>query len=56
MSCACFHFGLHNHLVAKGDSREYVEVVKKLIANELMQTPNAKVSSIQLPISKELLL
>lgn len=56
MSCAWIHFGLHNHPIAKGDCREFVEVVKKLITDEVIQTPNAKVSSIQLAVSKEFLL
>jgi hypothetical protein len=36
MSYACIHFGLHNHLVAKGNCRESMEVVKILIADEVM--------------------
>jgi hypothetical protein len=52
---AYIHFGLHNHPIAKGDYRESMEVVKKLIIDEVMWMPNTKISSIQLVVSKEFL-
>ncbi len=55
MSCACFHLGVHDHHVTKGECREIVKVVKKLITNEVKQSPDAKIYIIQLAASKEFL-
>jgi hypothetical protein len=38
---ACFHLGVHDHPIAKGECRETMKVVKNLIANEVKQSPNA---------------
>jgi hypothetical protein len=53
---ACFHFGVHDHPIAKGECRETLKVVKNLIINEVKRSPNAKSFVIQLTTSKEFLL
>jgi hypothetical protein len=55
MSRACFHLGVHDHPIAKVECRETMKVVKKLIANEVKQSPNAKSYVIRLAASKEFL-
>jgi len=55
MSRACFHLGVHDHHVTKGECREIVKIVKKLITNEVKQSPDVKIYTIQLAASKELL-
>ncbi len=55
MSRATIHVGVHNHPVADGKCREFVEEIRRLIAEELDRMLNAKIFEISLSASKTLL-
>jgi hypothetical protein len=52
MSRATNHLGLHNHLVADGKCRKFVEETKRLIREEVDCTPDAKINLISFNASK----
>jgi hypothetical protein len=55
MSRACIHLGMHNHPVSDGISRETLDIIFGLIAQEVSKTPIAKNSAIAMAASKEFL-
>jgi hypothetical protein len=54
MSKTIIHLGVHNHHVADGKCWELVEETRRLIAEEIDRTPNAKIFSISFNVSKTL--
>jgi hypothetical protein len=52
---AVIHLGVHNHLVADGKCRKSVEETRRLIAEEVDCTLDAKIFSISLGASKTFL-
>jgi hypothetical protein len=53
---ATVHIGTHEHLVADGDCREAMELIREEIMTQVACTPNAKSSAIRMAVGKELLL
>ena len=56
MSRACIHIGTHKHLVAKGDCRDAMDQIRKEIKIQVVKTPSAKASAIEIAVGKELLI
>jgi hypothetical protein len=56
MSRMTIHVGVHNHLVMNGKCQEFVEEIRRLIAEELHCMPNAKISVISLRTSETFLM
>ena len=56
MSRACVHFGIHEHLVATGDCREAMDIIREKVRDQIARTPHAKASAISLAVGRELLL
>jgi hypothetical protein len=55
MSKTMIHFGVHNHLIADGKCRKFVEEIIRLIAKKVDRMFDAKISAISLNASKTLL-
>jgi hypothetical protein len=56
MSRVAIHIGFHDHLVADGDCKEALELIRNQIFAQVAKTPDAKNSAIGLAVGKELLL
>ena len=56
MSKACVHFGSHDHLVAIGDCREAMDIIREKVRDQVAKTPHAKSSAISLVVGRELLM
>jgi hypothetical protein len=56
MSRMTIHVGVHNYLVMNGKCQEFVEEIRRLIAEELHCMPNAKISVISLRTSETFLM
>jgi hypothetical protein len=56
MTRAAVHIGTHDHLVADGDCREAMELIRDQIMTQVSLIPNAKNSAIGMAVGKELLL
>ena len=56
MSRTCVHFGTHNHLVATGDFREAMDIIREKVRDQVAKTSQAKVSAISLVVGKEFLM
>jgi hypothetical protein len=55
MSKTMIHFGVHNHPIADGKCRKFVEEIIRLIAKKVDRMFDAKISAISLNASKTLL-
>ena len=56
MSRACVHLGTHEHLVATGECREAMNIIRERVRDQVLKTPHAKASAISLAVGRELLL
>jgi hypothetical protein len=52
LSRVTIHLRVHNHPIANGKCREFLEETKRLIAKEVDCTPNKKMFAISLSASK----
>ncbi len=55
LSRATIHLGVHNHLIVDGKCRESLEETRRLIVEEVVCTPNAKMYVISLSARKTFL-
>ena len=55
MTRACVHLGSHKHPVKSGDHRDFIELTKSLIGEQVERTPSATRSTIVLETTKEVL-
>ena len=56
MSRACIHFGSHDHIVAIGDCREAMDIIREKVRDQVARTPDVKASAISLAVGRELLM
>ena len=56
MTRACVHFGTHDHLVATGECREVMDIIREKVRKQVSRTLHAKASAISLAMGKELLI